>query len=104
MVLGRGTGNFALINRNTMKNLFIATIAVLLAVPAFSQSNKIPPNKRESTNKVQAPPNNPNYGKNATKHSKKDMSASVGKFQNPKHQDAVKGKNAKKAAKGGKGE
>lgn len=86
-----------------MKKIVTAIVAIMFAIPVFSQNNKIPVNKKESASKTKAPDNNPNYKKDAVKQSKKEMNAQVNKFHSPKHQKAVKGKNAKKAAKGGQG-
>lgn len=85
-----------------MKKIVIVAIAALFAVSAFSQSNKMPTNKKASSTKTKAPANNSAYGKNAVKKSKKNMDGQANRFQTPKHQDAVNGKNAKKA-KGGNG-
>lgn len=86
-----------------MKKIITVATAIMLAIPAFSQNNKMPVNKKEPASKTKAPDNNPNYKKDAARQSKKEMNAQVNKFHSPKHQKAVKGKNAKKAAKGGQG-
>lgn len=83
-----------------MKKLLLFIVAGFLSIPVFSQNNfGIPPAKRQKPVPHEKPANNPDYGKNATKASKKDMDKSIDKFQDPKYKDAVKGKKAKKAPK-----
>ncbi len=80
-----------------MKTLLLFIVTGFLGIPVFSQNNfGIPPAKRQKPVPHEKPANNPDYGKNAAKASKKDMDKRIYKFQDSRYQDAVKGAKAKK--------